>query len=91
MNTVLQISRKMSISIANLSKKHGMLSIEYKQDRTKHLRNGKYWDTAECTSLKTRRTFIVNHYGEIFEDEKPCYIRKAYNKPTVKIGQFATV
>ena len=81
----------MSISIANLSKKHGILSIDYQQDRSKHLQNGRYWDIAECTSLKSRRTFLINHYGEIFEEGRPVFIRKAYSKPTVKIGQFTTV
>ena len=91
MNTALQISNRMSISINNLSKKHGILSIDYQRHTNRHYQNVKYWDKAECTSLNTGRVFTVNHYGEITEGEKAVNLRRKESKGTEKVSIFATV
>lgn len=85
----LQRSQKMTKALSELTKRYGILSIDYRQEQRRDLRNGKYWDIAEATSLNNRRTFTVNHYGEIFEEGKLIHFRTEYSKPTVKICQYA--
>ena len=91
MNTGLQKSHRMTKTIETLAKKHGILSIEYKQHTVKHFQNGKYYDTAECISLKTGRIFLINHYGEITEGEKPVNLRRDKAKKADRPLQYAIV